>query len=139
MNPRRLQTLVVSAFAVMTVVACASSTSDELAGQALTNQTKKDSGTVKPDTSVVVPPVVVDSALPPVEVDAGDTPIEEDAGDTPVELDSGTTPTGDAPACSSTLIAQIGNIDAELRRWPTASLLLVGFAVLLGGALMWRT
>jgi formate hydrogenlyase subunit 3/multisubunit Na+/H+ antiporter MnhD subunit len=36
-------------------------------------------------------------------------------------------------------VAQIGNIDAELRRWPTASLLLIGFAVLLGGALMWRT
>ncbi len=108
MNPRRPQTLLVSAFFVMTVVACASSTSDELAGQALTNQTKKDSGTAKPDTGAVVAPVVVDSAVAPIEVDAGETPVE-DASE-PVDLDSGTSPTGDAPACSSTLISQIGNI-----------------------------
>jgi formate hydrogenlyase subunit 3/multisubunit Na+/H+ antiporter MnhD subunit len=37
------------------------------------------------------------------------------------------------------VVARIGDVDAELRRWPTASLLLIGFAVLLGGTLMWGT
>ena len=109
MIPRCLQTLAVSALAVMAVVACASSTSDELAVQALTNQTKKDTGVVKRvDSGQPAVVVVVDSAAPPAEVDAGD-PVEEDAGQ-PVEEDSGTIPSGDAPACSAALVNQIGNI-----------------------------
>jgi formate hydrogenlyase subunit 3/multisubunit Na+/H+ antiporter MnhD subunit len=33
----------------------------------------------------------------------------------------------------------LSEIDGSLRLWPVASLLLIGFAILLGGALIWRT
>ncbi len=100
MNLRRLQTLVVGAFVVAALVACATSPADELGTGGRDSSVAKDTGRpIVKDTGAVV---VVDTGAP--EEDSGVLP-EEDAGETPEE-DSG--PVGPR-MCNGALLNQLIN------------------------------